>query len=85
MTDVSAEKFNIICRLCTSSLVDDEDGAHEIFGDNVDTPKSIHKKITICLQLKVLMFYFIGIPRSYNSKKVIIFAPSSCHYHAYRI
>lgn len=51
MTDISAGKFNFICRLCTSSLVN---GGYEIFEDNDDEPKQILKKIAKCLPIKVL-------------------------------
>jgi hypothetical protein len=75
MTDVSADRFDVICRLCTSSLVDG--GAHEIFAaDNADTPKSILRKITQCLQLKVLTPSIIARFVLYRSFRF-------SHYHAY--
>ncbi len=51
MTDISVGKFNFICRLCTSSLVN---GACEIFEDCSVSPIQISKKISLCLQIKVL-------------------------------
>jgi len=82
MTDVSAEKFDVICRLCTSSLVDD--GAYEIFADSADSPKSIHKKITFCLQLKVPTSLFITAFKSYCPDAAIYHARYLCNYHPYR-
>lgn len=46
MTDISVGKFNFLCRLCMTSLVN---GAYEIFEDSTQ----ILKKITVCLQIKV--------------------------------
>lgn len=46
MTDPSVGKFDFLCRLCMTSLVN---GAYEIFEENTQ----IWKKITVCLQIKI--------------------------------
>lgn len=50
MSDLSKDKFDVICRLCTSSL---GSGGHSILEDNEQSCQLIAKKIWECLQIKV--------------------------------